>query len=688
MNAAALPESHSPKGALPEPIEPVRFDATDLDPNGDPRIDLDAFVNARWRARNPVPPDRSCWDSFAVLSERTLAIEAAIAEDAASSSARPGTPERIVGDFWTSGMHAEPDDAPLVAELARIARIDSSESIAAYLRDRHARGLGGVFRLDVEPDFDAPEQTIAYIAQDGLGLPDRDDYFDTTSHGIARRRAYVTHIAAMLGLAGEDAALADDVLAFETTLAAASTSRCELARDIAATYRPVDVDDADRGTPHFPWSAFFSALGITPPQRFSLAMPAFFAAFGAALGSPRSAATRPTASSFPRKREPSVSGNAPAATWRAYLAFHTIDAAAPYLGRALEEAHHDFHQRTLRGQKATAPRWRRTVEAIDTHAGEAMARLYVEHCFTTASKHAVETIAENLRAAMRARLEALDWMSESTCRAALRKLSALTFRIGHPERWRDLSGLVTDPRSFYANVLAARRFEQRERIARIGRRTDRTRWSLLPQSVNARYDPQRNEVIFPAAMLAPPFFDPDADAALNYGGIGAVIAHELTHAFDDQGSRFGASGRFENWWTSDDRARFDALADRMRARFDAMPVIGGERIDGRLTLGENIADFGGLAIAHDALTRAKAQTRDPMIDGYTQAQRFFFGWATIWRQSLTLAESSFRLRHDRHAPASMRANAAAAHLGGYANAFECAQGDPMCIAASERIAIW
>jgi putative endopeptidase len=663
MNAAALTEA-SVSSSAPVPIEPVRFDVRDLDPEGDPRIDLDAFVNARWRARNPVPPDRSCWDAFSVLSEHTLAIEAAIADEAASSNARPGTPERIVGDFWTSGMRGDCDDALLDAELTRIDSIDSSDAIAEYIRHRHARGIGVVLRLDVEPDFDAPEQTIAYVSQDGLGLPDRDDYFDTSSHGLARRRAYLAHIVAMLELAGRDATLADDVLAFETTLADASTSRRALARDIAARFRPVETDAADRTMPHFPWSRFFRSLDIVPPARFSLAMPEFHAAVDGLLAS------------------------TPAEVWRAYLAFHAIDSAAPYLGRDLEQQHHDFHRRTLRGQKSMASRWRRIVEAIDAHASEAMARLYVARCFSADSRRQVETIAENLRAAFRTRLESLDWMSETTCRAALRKLSALKFRIGHPDRWRDLSGLVTNPRSLYANVLAAREFEQRERVAHIGRRTDRTRWTLPPQAVNAHYDPQRNEVVFPAAMLAPPFFDPDADAALNYGGIGAVIAHELTHAFDDQGSRFDASGRFDNWWTADDRARFDALADRVRAHFDAMPEIGGERIDGRLTLGENIADFGGLAVAYDALARATTRTDDPMIDGFTQAQRFFFGWATIWRQHLTLSEASFRLRHDRHAPASVRANAAAANIEGFAGAFDCAHGDPMHVVAGDHVAIW
>ncbi len=664
MNAAALPESPPAMSAPTEPIEPVRLDASDLDPNGDPRVDLDAFVNARWRARHPVPADRSCWDTFAVLAERTLSIEAAIAKDCASIAARPGAVERIVGDFWTSGMRAQPDDAPLVAELARIDRLDSARAIAAYIGDRHARGLGVVFRLDVDPDFDAPEQMIAYVSQAGLGLPDRDDYFDTSSRGIARRRAYLAHIAAMLALAGcNDVSLADDVLAFETTLAAASISRRVLARDIGQRYCPISTDAADRATPQFHWSTFFGELGIVPPARFSLAPPGFFAAMDEALRA------------------------VPVSVWRAYLRYHTVDEAAPYVGGAAASRHHAFHGETLRGQRIAPPLWKRVLATIDAHVGEAMGELYVARAFDAASKAQVVALAEALRSALRARLGSRDWMGIETREAAQRKLAALRFKIAYPERWRDGSGLRTTASSFYANVAAARAFNQQERIAHIGRPVDAERWPMPPQTVNARYDPQRNEIVFPAALLAPPFFAPDADAALNFGGIGAVIAHEMIHAFDDQGSRFGADGRFENWWSAADRARFDALATRMSERFDAL-VTSGERVDGRLTLGENMADFGGLAVAFDALATVTAGAPDPLVDGYTQAQRFFLSWAVLWRQNLTLAEASLRIRSDPHAPAAVRANAAPSDLPAYAEAFGARPGDPMRVEGADRIGIW
>jgi len=648
---------------IPAPPEPIRFDVSDLDPDGDPRIDLDAYVNARWRAANPVPPDRSCWDAFAILSERTLAIEAQIARECAAVDAPPGSVERIVGDFWTSAYSGTDGIEALEPELAAIRGLDSDTAIAAWLRDRHARGLGLVFRLDVEPDFADPAHALAYASPAGLGLPDRDDYFDASSHGIARRRAYLAYVQTTLEIAGDRAAaaLAEDVLALETRLAEAMPPRRELARDIERRCRPITVEAADTRTPHFRWSAFFRDIGIEPPATFSLAEPAFFTAMDRAL----------------RDVLPPV--------WRAFLAHHAIDFAAPYLGGDLANAHHAFHGETLRGQRIAPPRWKRVLAAIDAEVGDAMGRLYVERCFAPQSKRALADLCETLREAFAQRIERLDWMSATTRTAAQRKLAALRFDVGYPERWRDFSPLSTTPRSLYANVLAAREFAQQDRVARIGRPIDITRWPMPPQTINARYDPQRNAVIFPAALIASPFFDPDADAALNFGGIGAVLAHEMTHAFDDQGSRFDADGRFENWWTPEDRARFGVLADRMIAHFDAFADGDDDVVDGRLTLGENIADFGGLAIAFDALRHHVTDEDDSFRNGHTRAQRFFHAWATLWRQNLTLGEKYFRARHDLHAPAALRANAAAANLGAYDAAFG---RDAIDETPRSRIAIW
>jgi len=688
------PRSHDAVRALiGAPIPPVHLDVREFDHTTSPRTDLEAFVNARWRATRPVPPDRSSWDCFSILAERSLQICAEVALDAAHGGPAVTHAQRVVGDFWRSGMDEAAIHAlglePLREELARIDAIDTRAAVASYLADRHARGCGLLFGFEVAPDFEDPDASMAYIFQGGLGLPDRDFYVDTTPRGDGRRLAYRTHIATMLALAGVPeptaAEQAHTVLAFETRLASASLPRRSLARDLGLNYRRISLDDADRQHPMFGWSAFFAAQGIAPPPYFSLAMPAFHATFDAML------------------RE------VPIATWRAYLRFHTLDAAAVYLDDATAAAHHRFHGEFLRGQPALGPRWKRVLRAIDANIGEAMGQLYVARTFPPAARKAVEQLTEHLRAALQARLERLDWMSAPTKAAALRKLAAMRVRIGGPAHRRDWSELATVADGWYANILIARAHNQRWMLARLGKPVDRSVWPMLPQTVNASYDPQRNEIMFPAAILQPPFFAADADDALNFGGIGAVIAHEMTHAFDDQGSRFDADGRFANWWSAVDRGCFEAAAQRLVDQFesssgfpgataaaaDAMAAECGEpdqraSVDGRLTLGENIADFGGLAIAGDALQArlAAADGPDPMHDGYSQTQRFFLNWAVIWRQNLTPDERRLRLCTDPHAPAALRANAAASNLAAYAAVFGCRPGDRMWRTPADRIGLW
>lgn len=686
---AMSPRSHDAVRALiGAPIPPVRLDAGEFDHGISPRSDLEAFANARWRAIHPVPPDRSSWDCFSILAERSLQIGAELAIDAAYGSPDAGHAQRVVGDFWRSGMDAAAIHAlglePLREELARIDAIDTGAAVARYLADRHSRGCGLLFGFEVAADFEDPHASMAYIVQGGLGLPDRDFYFDATPRGEGQRQAYRTHIATMLALAGVSrptaAEQAHAVLAFETRLASASLSRRTLARDLGLNYRRISLDHADRQHPMFGWSAFFAAQGIAPPAYFSLAMPAFHATWNAML------------------RE------LPIAAWRAYLRFHTLDAAAVYLDDATAAAHHRFHGEFLRGQPTPEPRWKRVLRAIDANIGEAMGQLYVARTCPAAARQAVEQLAERLRAALQARIERLDWMSAPTKAEALRKLAAMRVKIGGPAHWRDWSRLATSTGGWYANILAARAHQQRWMLARLGQPVDRSTWPMLPQTVNAGYDPQRNEIVFPAAILQPPFFAADADAALNFGGIGAVIAHEMTHAFDDQGSRFDADGRLANWWSALDRSCFEAAAQRLVDQFGSSSDGAGATataaacsehgqhasVDGRLTLSENIADFGGLAIASDALQAqlAAADEPDPMHDGYSQTQRFFLNWAVIWRQNLTPDERRLRLRTDPHAPAALRANAAAANLAAYAAAFGCAPGDRMWRAAVDRIGLW
>ena len=632
------------------PIEPVRFDARDLDPSISPLDDLDAFVNARWRANHPLPPDRSSWNCFTVLHERSLQIQAEIALAAMAASERSEA-ERVVGDLWASGMRATDESSAqrLHGELCRIDSLETPASIAAYLCERHARGWPLLFAFEVDAAFDDPRSHIACISQAGLGLPDRSHYLDTET--AALRDAYAVHIAALLRWKGVAPARSHEqavsIIAFETRLAAVSTPRQTLARDVAQRQPSIALAAADRRHGTFSWSAFFAAQGIAPPVRFSLAMPAFHAEWAAMLG----------------EVAPEI--------WRAYFSFHTIGSLAAALGGELGQLQHRFHGEILRGQQQPKPRWKQVLETIDAHAGEALGQLYAARTFSQTARQRADDLAARLRRSLRQRIGALDWMSEATKTRALHKLDALRVKIGHPLQWRDWSELHTTPADWLGNLLALRAFSHRWMLAKLGRLVDADEWSMTPQTVNAGYDPQRNEVVFPAAILQPPFFDASADDALNYGGIGAVIAHEMTHAFDDQGSRFGADGRFENWWSERDRVRFDAAAQQLVELFDAATTIGGEPVNGRLTLGENIADFGGLAIACDALNVALAEqkNKDPMLDGYDQRQRFFLAWATIWRQNLTPAEARTRLRVDPHAPATLRANAAPSNMSEFLAAF-------------------
>lgn len=409
--------------------------------------------------------------------------------------------------------------------------------------------------------------------------------------------AYRAHIAAMLARGGmpdpETQSMANAVIVFETRLASASLSRQALARDIGQRYRRVALDEADRQHPMFVWSTFFAAQGIASPPYFSLAMPSFHATVDAMLREVLDA------------------------VWRAYLRFHTIDQMAVHLDDATVALHHRFHGELLRGQRVLTPRRKRVLRAIDANIGEAMGQLHVARTFPPGAKHGAEVLVDRLRAALRIRIERLDWMGPQTRTHALRKLAAMRVKIGFPGHWHDWSGLDTSARNWCANIPSARALNHRWMLAKLGKPVDQLEWPMLPQTVNAGYDPQRNEIVFPAAILQPPFFDPDADDALNFGGIGVVIAHEMPRAFDDQGSRFGADGRFENWWSDADRARFEANAQRLIEQIDSLPGTE-ERVDGRLTLSENIADLGGLAIAHDVLqdTIAAAASPDPMRDGH------------------------------------------------------------------------
>jgi putative endopeptidase len=664
---AAAPAPVVDMAALKTPI--ISFQAADLDANIAACDDLNGFVNAKWLAANPVPADRTTWGSFELLAERSLEIQHALVENLAAQADASGT-AKLIGDVWATGMDEAAINAaglaPIQPMLDEIAAVDSPEAIAALIRGNYAKGQAYVFGFGPSPDFKNSTVNIAYAGQAGLGLPDKSYYFDEKHAGV--REAYVAHVANILKLAGADeataAAQAKDVMAFETRLAGVSMSSEELSRDVSKYYNPVSVADADALTPNFKWSAFFESQGLAAPEMFSLAQPDF------------------------HKEVSAMIADVPAATWQAYLRYQAIDNAAPFLSDAFAQENFNFYGKTLRGQQEMQPRWKRVLNTINGQLGEALGEEYVEVAFTPEAKARMQTLVANLGDALKARIEGLEWMGDDTKAKALEKWAAFTPKIGYPDKWRDWSGLSTGRDSYIGNLIAANEFNYRFNLAKIGQPVDKTEWQMSPQTVNAYYNPLANEIVFPAAILQPPFFDANADDALNYGGIGAVIGHEMIHGYDDQGSRFDAKGNFENWWSDKDKTGFAERTSRLVEQFDAYESIEGLHVSGNLTLGENIADLGGLAVAYDALQRELQDKRVGEIDGYTPDQRFFMNWATVWRRNFKPEELKVRLTTDSHAPANFRAIGAPSNLPAFAQAFSCKEGDAMVRSADKKIAIW
>lgn len=648
---------------------PVRWRPHELEDAIRPVDDLDGFVNTRWRAAHPIPADRSCWDCFTILAEHALDTCATIARDAATADTRSGTAERVVGDFWRSAMQGDgmqrPAAVALADEFATIDALRTPAGIADYLHETHARGTGLLYRFEVVADADDPSRYGARIGQGGLGLPDPADYRDDAKHDRQRRESYRTYIARMLAHGGLPAdrsdTLAACVLAMETRLATASLTRQALRDDMRLHHRRVSLAQARQAYPTLQWDRLFEALGVVPPRHVSLPMPAFHRAMQELLHT------------------------APVEHWHAYLRFHTLNRDAPWLDDESAGLHHRFHGRQRDGRTPPA-RWKRVLQAIDVHAGEAMGACFVRQALPDGAREAVARLVGHLRTALHRRIARADWISTPTRAQALHKLARLQVKIGgpwHPPSWDEC---FTTPGDWHANLAAARAYGQRCRTARLGQTVDPDDWSLLPQTVNARYEPQANAVVVPAALLQPPFFDPQADDASNFGGIGAVIAHEMTHAFDDQGSRFDAAGRLTDGWPSADRHRFEARARRLVALIGAFEA-GDGPVDGQRTLGENIADFGGLATACDAFVQASGIAAG-LHEGDIRLQRFFLGWATLWRQNLSAGERAYRRRLDPHAPAAVRVNAAAADLPAFAQAFGCRPGDRLWRAPEQRAGIW
>jgi len=648
------------------------FDVNDIDKAISPCTDFNSFVNAKWVAKNPIPSDRTRWGAFDQLREHSLETQHEIAESAAKDAqAKAGSIEQKVGWFYHSGMdEAAVEKAgatPLKGEIATIDAIKGAPDIVAYVTDSAAQGRTDLFTVAALADFKNASTQIAYTFQGGLGLPTRD-YYDKPDYAELRD-AYKAHVAKVLTLSGVPAAQAkqqaEHVLAFETRLAKASLTPVEL-RTPENQYHFVTFEEAAKVTPNISWQKFFAAQGAEIKGGFSLSQPKFFAEVDAMLK------------------------DVPVDQWRAFLRFHAVDSASPYLSKPYSDEHFAFYDQKLNGQKEQQVRWKRVLNALNENTGMALGELYVAKAFPPESKARAKELVANLQAALKARIENLDWMSAETKTKAIEKWATFLPKIGYPDKWRDWSGLKLANDNYYANVTAAAKYNYDYEMAKVGKPTDRLEWGMTPQTVNAYYNPTDNTINFPAAILQPPFFDAKADDAINYGGIGAVIGHEATHGYDDQGSQFDAKGNNVNWWTKDDREKFDARTDRLVKQFDAYEPLPGKHVNGKLTLGENIADLGGLNVAHDALLVAlkKDPSQNKTIDGYTPDQRFFLNFARVWRGSILPQRQEVLLNSDPHAPAKFRAIGAPSNMPAFAQAFECKSGDTMVRGGDQQVKIW
>ena len=647
------------------------IDPTNLDPSVKPCMDFYAFANGGWLKTNTLPSDKARFGAFEEVNERNRAILQRILKDtSARTTWTRGTVEQKVGDFYASGMDEAAIDRrglkPLQPVFAAIDGLKDTRQLPALLAKLHDQGLPGGFGFFVGQDMKDSTRHMGSLGQGGTGMPDRDYYLKDDARSREVKAQYEAHVGRMFRLAGSSEAQARTqaavVVALETRLAQAQWSRVDL-RNPQKRYNKRTLEQLAGEAPGFDWAAYFKARGVQFAD-LNVGQPSFFQAFGKAIG------------------------EVPVAQWRTYLRWQALNATAGQLSRSFGDEAFAFQGRVLNGTPEQEPRAKRIQTATDMVLGEALGQLYVKEAFPPEAKQKVLAMIENLRVALRERIANLDWMGPDTKAQALRKLNAFGVKIGYPDKWKTYPFEVKRE-DYFGNVRRATAFRVKENLAKLGKPIDRTEWSMTPPTVNAYYSSTMNEIVFPAGILQPPFFDPKADDAVNYGSLGFVIGHEMTHGFDDSGSQFDADGNLKNWWTDADRKAYEARTDLVVKQYDAYEPLPGEHVNGKLTLGENIADIGGLKIAFAAYQNSlKGRTTPAPIDGFTGPQRFFLGAATVWRNHIRDSALSLRLKTDSHSPGRQRVNGPLSNLPEFYEAFGCADGQPMKRDAAVRPAIW
>ena len=647
------------------------FDVSNLDRSANACQDFNRFANGGWIDKNPIPAAYSRWGRFELLDEMNLTTLRGILDDLTKrQNLKPGSNEQKVADFYSSCMDEAKIESeginPLSDELKRIDAVNDLLSLQDEIARFHAHRIPAVFGFSAAQDFKDSKNVIAQAVQGGLGLPDRDYYTKDDAKSQQTRDEYAKHVARTFQLMGDDAdkaaAEAKTVMKIETKLAENSVTRVQR-RNPEANYHPMIKAQLIEMMPHFDWGRYFRNVSLPEVGKVNVGQPDFFKAADHLLT------------------------DIPVDEWKTYLRWHLVNAASPTLSSKFVEENFNFNGKFLQGTTEILPRWKRCVVSTDRALGEALGQLYVEKTFTPEAKARAQMMVKNLVEALREDLTTLSWMSDETRKRAIAKLDAFVRKIGFPDKWRSYEALQVTKGPYYNNAVSAGEFEFKRALGKIGKPVDRTEWGMSPPTVNAYYNPSINEIVFPAGILQPPFYDPKADDAFNYGGIGAVIGHEMTHGFDDQGAKFDANGNLVQWWTDEDFKKFNARTDCVVKQFDAFEVEPGLHQIGKLVSGESIADLGGLTVAYHAYKKSlEGKPRPPTIAGFTPEQRFFLGWAQVWAQNIRPEAARLRVQTDPHPLGKFRVNGPLSNMPAFAAAFQCKPGDAMV--RTERCQIW
>jgi putative endopeptidase len=662
MAASSAPEKPASRAAIGE----FGLDLTARNLSVKPGDDFFAYANGTWYDTYEIPEDRSSYGIFTKLDEQSQQRVREIIEEAAASQPRPGTPEQKIGDYYASFMDEARIESlglgPIRPELERIAALKDHKELARLFG---SPGYQSTFDVGMGPDLKNPNVYTVGIGQGGLGLPDRDFYVKDDPQLAQIRARYEAYIATMLGLADvpDAQAKARRIMAFETAIAEVSWP-IEKRRDVEAMYNPRTVEQLREYGPGFDWQAFLDAAELGSRKAVVIG---------------ELTAVRDIAQ---------LLRSTPLDTLKDYLTFHHLNNHASYLPKRFDEARFAFYGTAMRGQPKQRERWKRAVDAVNGALGEQVAQVYVAKYFPPESKAKMEALVANLRAALAARLDNLTWMTPETRKRAHEKLATFLPKIGYPDKWKDYSSLEVKRDDLLGNVRRAALWDWRRQVARLDEPVDRSEWFMNPQEINAYYNPQNNEIVFPAAILEPPFFDPNADDAVNYGAIGAVIGHEIGHGFDDQGRKFGPDGSLHDWWTEADSAAFMERAQKLVQQYSQYEVLPGLKVNGASTLGENIGDLGGLNMAYEAYRLSLKGKEPPVLGGLTGDQRFFLSWAQVWRAKYREGVLRELVMSDVHSPVYFRVNGAVRNMDAWYKAFNVQPGDKLYLPPEERVSIW